>query len=161
MKEESKKKDSFKSGTQKVGEAIGGVFTKVKNSLTPIDKREYDFSAKQAWTGSTYGKERCLISIEQQIKDKRNEIRADIERKYRGVGQCFNPECDYFHIVQIEGNLHDHAEDIVRPFIEVGFEVVNLSDLTKVLEGTKIYLISWRNAFKKGGGDADGRSGED
>lgn len=142
-------KESIKNKTQKVSEIIGDAFTKVKNTLTPIDKRHYEFSARQAWTGSTYGKERCLISIEEQIENKRNEIRTEIEHKYRGMGQCIDHERGYFHIVYIEGNLHEHSEEIVNPFKEVGFEVVNLSDLTPVLDGTKIYLISWRNAFKK------------
>lgn len=142
-------KEEIKNETNKVSKTINGVFTKVKNTFIPIDKRKYDFSAKQAWIGTTYGKERCLVSLEQQIENKRHEIRTEIEQKYRGMGQCQDMERGYFHIVYIEGNLSVYAEEIMYPFKELGFEVVNLSALTPVLNDTTIYLISWRNAFKQ------------
>ena len=141
-------KEEIRDEANKVGKTINDVFTKVKNTFTPIDKRKYDFSAKQAWIGTTYGKERCLVSLEQQIENKRREIRLEIEQKYRSNGQCQDMEQGYFHIVHIEGNLSAYADEIMHPFKELEFEVVNLSALTPVLKDTTIYLISWRNAFK-------------
>lgn len=128
---------------------ISDTFHKVKENLTPIDKRNYDFNAKQAWVGTTYGKEKCLISTKEQIERKRAEIRAEIEAKYQNntSTQCLDPENDYFCIVNIERNLREYVDEIMSYFSELGFRVVNLSKLTPVLSDTALYVISWRDAF--------------
>lgn len=140
--------ENVKETGKKLVNKISDTFHNVKEQLTPIDKRDYEFNARQAWVGTTYGKEKCLISTEEQIQKKIAEIRNSIEGCYKtNASHCLDPENDYFHIVNIERNIRDHADEIMEYFSKVGFKVVNLSKLTPVLNDTALYVISWRDAF--------------
>ena len=107
--------------------------------------KSYKLTAHQAWVGTTYGEDECPISLDQRIANKQ----ASIQEKIRA---CFHAMSisgqKYFTFVEIEENLATDADRILQPFIEGGFEVVNVSRLTNVLKDTNVYLISWRNAFK-------------
>lgn len=141
---------NMKEQAGNIVDKISNTFQKVKTNLTPIDKRDYEFNARQAWLGTTYGKEKCLVTVEEQIEKKRAAIRAQIESRYqRGTtsDHCLDPDTDYYLITTIERHLQSHAEEIMKPFEELGFKVVNLSALTPVLKNTTVYLISWQDAY--------------
>lgn len=107
--------------------------------------KSYKLTAHQAWVGTTYGEGECSISLDQRIANKQ----ASIQKKIRDCFQALSISGQkYFTFVEIEENLATDADRILQPFIDGGFEVVNISRLTNVLNGTNVYLISWRNAFK-------------
>lgn len=110
----------------------------------------YKLSAHQAWVGTTYGEDECSVPLERRILNKQTAIRNKI-RSY--FGAIYVSEQKYYTFIEIEENLAAYTDRILQPFVEGGFDVVNVSRLTNILKGTNVYLISWRNAFKGRGNE--------
>lgn len=127
---------------------IQSVFKKIGLS----SKEEEPLSAEKAWCESTYG-ENTYKSIEERILDKQCYIRSVIKSKF---AMPANPNvlryASYHCVVDIEEDLINYEKEIFKPFIENGFDVINLSKECKnsIIEPSA-FFISWKNAFSQKG----------
>lgn len=108
------------------------------------------FTAERAWVETTYGKG-CYRAIDKRIESKIKSIKAKIESRYecsseQGYANCF---ASYYCIVNIEEDLQYHVDEIFAPFKENGFLIINLSEVVEELNGERVYLVSWKNAFRQ------------
>ena len=55
----------------------------------------------------------------------------------------------YHCVVDIEEDILKYVDDIFKPFSESGFEIINLSEECQKISEDGVYLISWKNIFKK------------
>lgn len=127
--------------------------TKVSIIGKLLGKRiEPEFSAEKAWIESTYG-EGSFQDIGERIKEKQLYIKSSIENKFRQVFQKgyqrFHGYSAYHCVVDIEEDLASSVETIFEPFVKNGFVIINLSEQVKEIDEPHVYLVSWKNAFKK------------
>lgn len=112
-------------------------------------KSEPEFSAEKAWIESTYG-EGTYIPVDVRIKDKQNHIRSSIETKFRNIGNNNYRSYSAYHcVIDIEDDLSEYVDVVFEPFIKNGFTIINLSEQVKEIDEPHVYLVSWKNAFKK------------
>ena len=52
-------------------------------------------------------------------------------------------------VINLEENLSQYKDEILNPFIEKGFKIIDLSEKIDEIEDEHVYLISWKNIFKK------------
>ena len=125
------------------------LFSKVKKVFS---KEETEFTAERAWLETTYGEGRNL-SLEERIKSKQKEIISIIKSKFlsRGTETVVSHarNTSYRCIIDIEEDLVQYKDEILKPFIENGFKIINLSEKVDEIEDEHVYLISWKNIFKK------------
>jgi hypothetical protein len=89
---------------------------------------------------------------EERILDKQDSITRIINSKVGFETQQTSAYlfADYHCVVDIDDDLQDKEsiEAIFQPFIDSGFEILNLSEAIKGIISTKgLYLISWERAF--------------
>ena len=92
---------------------------------------------------------------EERIIDKQDNITRIINSKVGFETQQASAYlfADYHCVVDIDEDLQDKEsiEEIFKPFIESGFEILNLSEAIKDIIPTRgLYLISWERAFDTG-----------
>lgn len=135
VEEKEEKKDSF--------------FKKAINKV--FNKDDGAFTAEKAWLKSTYGSN-VSLTTEERILDKQKRIRETIKSKFRyptsdTVKSTMNSS--YRCVIDIEEDLEAYIDEILQPFIDGGFKVINLSEQIAEIEEENVYLISWKNIFKK------------
>lgn len=135
VEEKEEKKDSF--------------FKKAINKV--FNKDDGAFTAEKAWLKSTYGSN-VSLTTEERILDKQKRIRETIKSKFRyptsdTVKNTMNSS--YRCVIDIEEDLEAYIDEILQPFIDGGFKVINLSEQIAEIEEENVYLISWKNIFKK------------
>lgn len=124
---------------------IKKVFNKILN------KDDGEFTAEKAWVKSTYGAN-VNFTLEERIANKQKSIRDTIKSKFRYQTEAINIGSSYSSyrcVIDIEKDLEAHKDEILKPFIDGGFKVINLSDKIEEIEDENVYLISWKNIFKK------------
>lgn len=129
-------------------EKKGGIFSKVKKVFS---KDEGEFTAERAWLETTYGEGRNL-SLEERISNKQKEIRELIESKFPGRNSnmvIYSKHTSYRCVFDIEEDLAQYKDEILNPFIDKGFKIIDLSEKVDEIEDEHVYLISWKNIFKK------------
>lgn len=52
-------------------------------------------------------------------------------------------------MIDIEEDLVQHTEEVLKPFVDNGFKIIDLSEKVDEIEDEHVYLISWKNIFKK------------
>ena len=111
--------------------------------------KELPFSAEKCWCETKYGAGLYKLPAE-RIKDKQNSIKAIIESKFAPAPNysCVN-RSSYHCVIDIEEDLINYVDEVLKPFYDGGFEIVNLSEECKSIKSDGIYLISWENTFKK------------
>jgi hypothetical protein len=92
-------------------------------------------------------------SREDRISDKQESITGAINLKTGAIMTGVNNQvgASYQCVIDIDQDLQDKdsVELIFQPFIEAGFEILNLSEAIKDIIPTKgLYLISWERAFQ-------------
>ena len=121
----------------------------LKKITSPFSKKEPAFSAEFAWIQSTYG-ENTYKSIEKRILDKQDYIKRMIRSKFAPSPQENVVNYSSYHcVVDIEEDILKYVDDIFKPFSESGFEIINLSEECQKISEDGVYLISWKNIFKK------------
>ena len=55
----------------------------------------------------------------------------------------------YRCVIDLEEDLSQYKDEILNPFIEKGFKIIDLSEKIDEIEDEHVYLISWKNIFKK------------
>ena len=118
----------------------------IKNTIKKcVTKTETPFTAERAWIETTYGPG-SYKAIEKRIKDKQDSIKDIIKGKSEFSLQLSK---SYRCVIDIEDDLKGHIKEIFQPFIEGGFEVLNLSESIDAIKDDNVYLISWKNIFNK------------
>lgn len=128
------------------GEKKDNLLQKVKKAFV---KDEDEFSAKSAWLESTYGIGN--LSTEERILDKQNDIKRIIRSRFRFISETNkyrNSYPSYHCVIDIEEDLVAHKEEVLKPFSDSGFKIINLSDTVDEIKDENVYLISWKNVFK-------------
>lgn len=130
-------------------EKKSGIFSKVKKVFS---KEEAEFTAERAWLETTYGEGRNL-SLEERIESKQKEIMNLIKSKFPSRGtetvSTYARHTSYRCVIDIEEDLAQYKDEILNPFIEKGFKIIDLSEKVDEIEDEHVYLISWKNIFKK------------
>lgn len=133
--------------TNKKTEKKNNLLQKVKKAFV---KGEGAFSAESAWLESTYGIGN--LSTEERILDKQKDIKRIIRSRFRFVSENHeyrNSYPSYHCVIDIEEDLVAHKDEILKPFIDSGFKIINLSETVDEIKDENVYLISWKNVFKK------------
>lgn len=125
----------------------------LKNAINKVfNKDEGEFTAEKAWLKSTYGSN-VKFTLEERIAYKQQSIRETIKSKFRYLtsGGVEGPAnySSYRCVIDIEEDLEAYKDEILQPFIDGGFKVINLSQKIEEIEDENVYLISWKNIFKK------------
>lgn len=117
-----------------------------------FNKDDGEFTAEKAWLKSTYGSN-VNFTLEERIAYKQQSIRETIKSKYRYLtsSKAEGPAnySSYRCVIDIEEDLEAYKDEVLKPFIDGGFKVINLSDKIEEIEDENVYLISWKNIFKK------------
>ena len=121
------------------------VMKSVKEMFT---KNDMPFTAERAWIETTYG-DGSYRTIEQRIKDKQDSIKRLIKSKFDTIGGTHTLSKDYRCVVDFEDDIKNNVDEVLAPFIEGGFMVINLSEQVAELSDSCVYLISWKKAFNK------------
>lgn len=127
---------------------VNKIFGSIKKAF---NKDDGEFTAERAWLESTYGVGSNL-STEERIENKQKDIKNIIKSKFRFLnGNCENHSTysSYRCVIDIEEDLAAYKDIILQPFAEKGFRVINLSEKIDEMEDENVYLISWKNIFKK------------
>lgn len=117
-----------------------------------FNKDDSEFTAETAWLKSTYGFN-IKYTLEERIANKQKSIRETIKSKFRNPNGDMDARItasSYRCVIDIEEELIAHKDLILQPFVDKGFKVINLSDKIEEIEDEHVYLISWKNIFKKG-----------
>jgi hypothetical protein len=125
----------------------------LKNAFNKVlNKDNGVFTAEKAWLKSTYGSN-VNFTTEERIANKQKSIRETIKSKFRyatnGSMDGHTNYSSYRCVIDIEEDLEAHKDEILQPFIDGGFKVINLSEQIEEIEDESVYLISWKNIFKK------------
>lgn len=126
------------------------IFKKTINKVLNID--DTVLTAEKAWIKSTYGSN-VNSTTEERIADKQKSIRDVIKSKFRyptsGNIEPHKNYSSYRCVIDIEEDLEAYKDEILKPFIDNGFTVINLSEKIKEIEDENVYMISWKNVFRK------------
>lgn len=124
----------------------------IKKALNKVfNKDDGQFTAEKAWLKSTYGNN-VNFTLEERIANKQKSIREVIKSKFRyptGGSEPLLNYSSYRCVIDIEEDLVAYKNEILQSFIDGGFKVINLSEKVEEIEDENVYLISWKNTFKK------------
>lgn len=111
--------------------------------------REDEFTAEKAWIETTYGKD-AYQTIDKRIADKQKQIKDTIKGKfsYNSGGNTISLK-SYRCVIDFEEDLKNHIQEILQPFYDGGFDIINLSERISEIHDENVYLISWRHVFDK------------
>lgn len=115
-----------------------------------IFKKDNALTAERAWVETTYGRN-AWRPIEQRISDKQKQIKDTIEGKYSystSGGNTISLK-SYRCVIDFEEDLKNHIEEILKPFYDGGFDIINLSHFVPEFRDENVFLISWRHIFDK------------
>lgn len=112
--------------------------------------KETEFTAEKAWVETTYGKD-AWRPIEKRIAEKQKQIKDTIKGKFSynsGGGNTISLK-SYRCVIDFEEDLKNNIDEILQPFYDGGFDIINLSDRIPEIYDENVYLISWRHIFDK------------
>lgn len=118
-------------------------FTKLKDKL--LNKKEVDFTAEYAWLETTYGVG-TYKTLEERIAQKQKRIKERIKDHFhnRAVESAIIVP-SYYTMTSIEDDIKEYADEIFKPFVDSGFDVVKVNEI----EDDNVYVISWKKVFMK------------
>lgn len=114
-----------------------------------MSKTEPEFSAERAWVETTYGKD-AWRPIEKRIAEKQKQIKDTIKGKfsYNTGGNTISLK-SYRCVIDFEEDLKNNIQEILQPFYDGGFDIINLSERIPEISDENVFLISWRHIFDK------------
>lgn len=120
-------------GTHPVVDAIKEWFVSKFNCNDTI------VSATDAYFKSTYG---TSMNVERLIKFHQTQINHLINNKtsYRTDGDTFG---DYFCMYSFPNNIVPYIDDILQPFKDKGYCIINLSERVEEFKNYNVYSLSW------------------
>lgn len=124
------------------------IFSKMMKKV--FSKDDGEFTAERAWLETTYG-EGANLSLEDRIANKQREIVNLIKSKFHTRNSdmvVYSKHTSYRCVIDIEEDLAQYKDEVLNPFIEKGFKIIDLSERVDEIEDEHVYLISWKNIFK-------------
>lgn len=94
--------------------------------------------------------ENSFRTLPERIKKKQALITSTIKSKYAVLGQngFIEKHAEYNCVVTIEEDLIRHVDEVFKPFIDGGFEIINISKACEDIHEENVFFISWRRAFQ-------------
>lgn len=117
----------------------------IKNAINKVfNKDDGEFTAEKAWLKSTYGSN-VNFTLEERIAYKQRSIRETIKSKFRyltnGTTEGSSNYSSYRCVIDIEEDLEAYKDEILQPFIDGGFKVINLSEHIEEIEDENVLII--------------------
>ena len=122
--------------------------TKKVKDTSKMFKKEDVFTAEKAWVETTYGSA-AWKPLEKRISEKQKQIKDVIRRKYGCNSNDVVTTRSYRCVIDIEEDLKNNVDEILQPFKDGGFDIINLSERIPEIYDENVYLISWRHVFDK------------
>lgn len=117
-----------------------------------INRVRYVFNAdklmigkSEAYDSATYGK--CM-DREQFILQKQVDINSRIRAKVNTMEAIDSTFDRYFLLLPFTEVEEMCADEILKPFVDSGFEIINLSDEVDAIKGMNVRLLGWKNFTK-------------
>lgn len=122
-------------------------FEGFKRAIQAFKKEEMEFSAELAFFESTHG-EGTFKPLDARIVEKQNYIKRMIKNRFPNLSEGYGYHYSSYHcVIDIEPDIIQYADRVFKPFIDGGFEIINLSEKVTEIKENGVYLISWKNAF--------------
>lgn len=98
----------------------------------------------------TINGENTFKTLPERIKRKQEDIVRVIKSKYVSYAQngYINKQPEFNCVVTIEEDIIRYVEDVFKPFIDGGFEIINISKACEDIHEDNVFFISWRRAFQ-------------
>lgn len=94
--------------------------------------------------------EESFKTLPERIARRQMDIKDTIKSKYAVFSQngqvLKHPEFNC--VVTIEEDLIRYVEELFKPFIDGGFEIINISKACEDIHEDNVFFISWRRAFQ-------------
>lgn len=120
-------------------------FQSIKNTFS---KGNEPFTAERAWVETTYG-QNSFRPIEERIIEKQKSIKKSIQGKFENYTNNDHFCKCYRCVIDIEEDLKNHVQEVLQPFYDGGFDIINLSEKVDEIGDENVFLISWRHIFDK------------
>lgn len=94
--------------------------------------------------------EESFKCLSERIKRKQDIIVSTIKSKYATFsanGNLSKP-AEFNCVVTIEEDISRYVQEVFQPFIDGGFEIINISKACEDIHEDNVYFISWRRAFQ-------------
>lgn len=122
---------------------------KVVDNTSKMFKKDNTLTAEKAWVETTYGRD-AWRPLEQRIAEKQKQIKDTIKGKYSyNTGGNTISLKSYRCVIDFEEDLKNNIQEILQPFYDGGFDIINLSDRIPEIYDENVFLISWRHIFDK------------
>ena len=95
-------------------------------------------SAEEAYKLAVYGKN---MSDKEIINKYQQRINTLISNKITPHSCTDN---SYYCVIDFELFIKPYIDDILKPFYDGGYKIINLSDIIPEIEDNMVYLLSWR-----------------
>lgn len=112
----------------------------LKQVLGMGQKRKY-VPASEAYFKTKYG---FYLDIEKRIdiiQSKINDLISSYFKSAKFEGASNGP---FFCTITIEDDMIQYKEQIFTPFIENGYQIIDMDERVEELEGQHIFVISWK-----------------
>jgi hypothetical protein len=98
----------------------------------------------------TINGENSFRTLPERIKRKQDDIIKTIKSKYMCCGErgYVYKQPEFNCVVTIEEDIIRHVDDVFKPFIDGGFEIINISKACEDIHEPNVFFISWRRAFQ-------------
>lgn len=122
---------------------------KKKGLLDKIFKHDEEPLTSERCAYETINGENSFKSLPERIKRKQGDITRVIRSKYASYAQNgYFKQPEFNCVVTIEEDIIRHVEEVFKPFIEGGFEIINISKECKDIHEDNVFFISWKRAFQ-------------
>jgi hypothetical protein len=113
-------------------------------------KREEEPLTCERCAYETLNGEDSFRSLPERIRKKQASITSTIKSKYAVVAQngVVEKQAEFNCVVTIEEDLSRYVEEVFKPFIDGGFEIINISKACEDIHEDNVFFISWRRAFQ-------------
>ena len=94
--------------------------------------------------------EESFKTLPERIKKKQESITSTIKSKYARFasnGNLIKP-AEFNCVVTLEEDICRYAKEVFQPFIDGGFEIINISKACEDIHEPNVFFISWRRAFQ-------------
>lgn len=111
--------------------------------ISKTSLEENIMTADAAYAKSTYGE---TMNAQTLIKTHQQRINALIETKTKTNSDNGSAFVDYFCICSFAKDAVPYIKEILEPFRNNGYTVINLSEIVEEYKNYNVYGISWCNS---------------
>lgn len=110
-----------------------------------VESKEKILTAEEAYFKTKYG---IYRTTEQRIRDNQRNIKELIKSKMSPAYRGETNFSSYYCVVDLDDDMKPYVDSVFKPFVDGGFEVINLAGKVKEIENEQVYLISWDKKFR-------------